>query len=164
MKYKPNQRDQRMDERPVRWAAGKLLCPFCETPHALHPDGNPCGTFLRVSAVRIIIPARVVREKNHKCLKCGKGLGEMVYIGQNSYIHAVDCQPGTHIIMTPQKYTRTAEFVSKLPEALRKAIEKRTGKATAMKEIEPDGTETGKILGYFFYKDGSHGKTSSTPT
>ncbi len=160
MKHKAKREDYSIDERPVKGSGTALLCPFCNPPHPLLPGGNECGAVLRVTAVRIVIPARVVREKNHKCLKCGQGLGEMVHIGQNSYIHSVNCQPGTHIIMTPQKYSRWAEHVAKLPTALREVVEKRTGKASAMKEIEPDGTETGKILGYFFYKDGYHGKTS----
>lgn len=157
-------RDYSVDERPIKGGGKELLCPFCDPPHPLHPDGNNCGAVLRVTAVRVVIPARVVRMKKLVCLKCGKGLGEMVHIGTSSYIHAVDCQPGTHIVMRPPKFDKSAEIVSKLPAPVRKIIEKRTGKASAMKEILPDGTETGKILGYFYYKDGNYAQATRSTT
>ena len=131
-----------------------LLCPFCEITHPISiGQDSACGTILRVTAVQTILPARTVRQRGIKCFKCGKGEGEMVRFNQG-FIHLKDCQPNTKLMAETPAFSSYAEYVFKLPAWLRKPIEKKTGFAKQVKEIDQDGVDTGKILGYFFFKGG----------
>jgi hypothetical protein len=137
-----------------------LMCPFCFPTHPLMPNEDaPCGTVLKVTAIQTIIPERMVRMEKLVCLKCHKGDGAMVQY-MNGFIHLHECTPGTQLLRIPPRYNAMAGVVYKLPKGLRKQAEKFTGVSQQVREILPDGTETGKIIGYFFLK----GKRNATRT
>jgi len=162
MKYKPARNPYSLREKEVLTGKDGIYCPFCDPPHKLIAgSGNQCGTTVRITAVQLVIPARLVREKEFICLKCGKGEGAMVMLRSGQYVHEVDCAPGTKIVTTPPNFSAWAKYVLKLPEKLRAPIEKRFGKASMLKEINEQGAETGKIIGYFFWKDDANGTTST---
>lgn len=130
-----------------------LMCPFCEISHpvAIGQD-SPCGTTLRVTAVQTVIPLRTVHKRGLTCVKCGKGNGEMVPFNRG-FVHLIDCTPGTKLMAEPPgQFSRWAQMVYKLPEWMRKSIEKRTGAVKRIDEIDPEGKETGNTLGYIFYR------------
>ena len=131
----------------------QVLCPFCVPSHPLLPgQESTCGTTLKVTAVQTVIPQRTVRDQEIVCLKCHEqGKGEMVRY-MNGFIHLEDCMPGTKLLAQPPKFSKLAGYVFNLPENLREQIEKRTGKAQKVEEIDAQGKETGKTLGYFFLK------------
>ena len=130
-----------------------ILCPFCPIPHPVAVGrASACGTQLRVTALQTIIPARTVHKKKLVCFKCNKGGGEMVFFN-NGHLHLHDCKPDTPLLADPPKnFSRLAKFVYHLPTSLRKMIEKRAGLVKRVDEIDPQGTETGRTLGYIFYK------------
>lgn len=139
-----------------------LTCPFCTPSHPIVPnEPNACGTVLRVTAVQTIIPARVTRMQKLTCLKCHQAGGEMVQY-MNGYIHLTDCTPGTKLLRVPPRYNRMAAVVSKLPAWARGGVEKYTGRAEAIREINLQGEETGKVLGYIFMK-GQPNAARTTP-
>lgn len=129
----------------------QVLCPHCKPTHALLPGvESVCGTTLKLTAVQTVIPARTVRDKNLTCVKCHKrGRGEMVKY-RNGYVHLDDCAPETKLLAEPPKFSRLAKIVFKLPEKLRQRVEKFTGKPQRVDEIDANGQETGRTLGYFF--------------
>lgn len=131
----------------------QVLCPFCAPSHPLIPGvESTCGTTLRVTAVQTVIPARTARDKGLICLKCHQaGRGEMVRY-MNGFVHLQDCMPGTKLLALPPAFSKLAEYVYKLPVRVRAAVENRTGKAQRVDEIDAEGQETGKVLGYFFLK------------
>jgi hypothetical protein len=57
------------------------------------------------------------------------------------------------VMSSEPRYNKWAAQVYKLPASVRKVIEKRMGEVKQISEIDADGKETGKILGYFFYKN-----------
>jgi len=131
----------------------QVLCPFCKVPHPILPGQDAtCGTSLRVMAVQTIIPSRVARLGKLTCLKCHKGGGGDMVRYANGYIHLEDCAPATRLLAEPPKFSRLAKIIYQLPARVRKLVEKRTGRAQAVEEIDPEGKETGKVLGYFFLK------------
>lgn len=132
-------------------AGTQILCPFCAPPHPIMVgQDSACGTTMKVTAVQTIYPARTTKKHNLVCIKCGKGGGEMVKFN-SSFVHAADCTPGTRLITVPPEFSRVAKFIYHLPAWLRKQIEKVTGFAKEVKEVDAGGQETGKVLGYFFY-------------
>lgn len=133
-------------------AGVEVLCPFCDPPHPILPNvDSACGTTLKVTAVQTVLTAHGSRQQGIKCIKCHQTGGEMVRFN-NSFVHLVDCMPGVKLLTTPPKFDKWAGRVLHLPKWLRKPIEKSTGAAQAVKEIDQDGKETGKTLGYFFLK------------
>lgn len=132
----------------------KIMCPFCEIPHPIAIGKQaPCGTQVKVTAVQITIPARTVHKYGMKCIKCGKSDGEMTPFN-NGYVHLADCMPGTKLMADPPaQYSRWAKMIYTLPEWIRKLVEARTGAVKRVDEIDPQGQETGKTLGYIFYKE-----------
>lgn len=129
-----------------------ILCPFCAVPHPISVgSSSPCGTTLRVTAVQTVVPARTVKKRKLKCIKCHQTGGEMV-VFNNGYVHLIDCAPGTRLLAAPPKFSRIARMVFLLPDWLRKPVERLSGNAQVAKEVDPDGRDTGKTLGYFFYK------------
>ena len=142
-----------------------LLCPFCTPSHPLNPAmPSLCGTTLILTAEQTTIRAKY--QKNLVCVKCGKGGGEMVMF-QNSYIHTHDCKPGVMTMTNPPKYSNFAALTYKLQNKFLKSnIERFTGRAMPVEEIDTKGNKTGVILGYFFWKpkkEVSHAKRSETP-
>lgn len=132
----------------------EMLCPFCVTPHVISPRmPSPCGTTIQVKAVQKLITARTAKNEGVKCMKCHDDKGGDMAMCRNGFVHIHDCAPGVVVLPAEPKYSKWAERVFKLPEALRKRIEKRFGEVKEISEIDQDGKETGKILGYFFYKD-----------
>jgi hypothetical protein len=130
----------------------QILCPFCPIPHPIAiGKESVCGTTLHVTAMQTVLPARTVNKHKLVCFKCKQGGGEMVRFNQG-FIHAVDCAPDTKLLAGPPEFSRWARIVHQLPDWLRKPIEKRTGRADIVHEVDPEGTDTGKVLGYFFYK------------
>lgn len=140
-----------------------LMCPFCKPSHPLVPnEPTPCGTELKVTALQTIIPARLARKEGLVCLKCHQtGTGEMVRY-MNGFIHLQDCVPGTQLLRTAPNYTALARLVYGLPKHVRARAEKVTGEAHQVLEIDAQGKETGKVVGYFFMK-GKANATRTTP-
>ena len=129
-----------------------ILCPFCGIPHPISiGKDSPCGTNLRLTAVQTIFPARTVKKLKLVCMKCHQSDGEMIQFN-NAFVHLIDCVPGTKLVAVPPKFSGFAQVVHSLPLPLRRAVERRTGYAKPVTEVDPEGNETGKTLGYFFYK------------
>lgn len=127
-----------------------IMCPFCKPSHPIFMDrSSHCGTIVEVSAVQTVFRAKF--EKKMVCLKCGHGGGEMVLF-QNAFIHTHDCAPGTVVFAEQPSYSKWAEYVYKLPEFVKKPLEKRIGKAKPVSVLKEDGSPTDKIAGYFFWK------------
>lgn len=155
---KPNKNSVRLREQPPTPRVGKqgyeLLCPFCVPTHPLFPGAAaPCGTQLKITAVQVVFPSYVTKQRRFKCVKCGQSGGEMVQYN-SGYVHLEDCAPGTHLLAMPPKFSPVARLVHGLPEWLQKRVERRTGYVQQVKEIDPNGKETGKVLGYFFLNKG----------
>ena len=132
----------------------EILCPFCTPPHAIIP-GKPttCGTQIQVKAVQYMITQATAKRRGITCMKCHKDTGGDMVQCMNGFIHTYDCAPGTVVLSSEPKYDKWAEKVYKLPAKVRKVIEKKIGEVKQIKEIDAHGNETGKILGYFFYKN-----------
>jgi len=130
----------------------QILCPFCEPPHPI-AVGQPaaCGTALLVKAVQVVYPTRTVNQRGLKCIKCHQGGGKMVQFNQG-FVHLHECTPGTKLMAEAPQFTRWAQFVFGLPLPIRNAVERFTGAAKQVKEVDPEGHDTGKTLGYFFFK------------
>ncbi len=134
----------------------QLMCPFCIPPHPIVPGQQAsCGTEVKVSAVQTVIPARTANDKGLRCMKCHEvGKGPMVRSG-DGFVHQADCAPGTTVLTNPPPNSRFARRVYNMKDGwLKRWMEKRNGKAQCVKEIDPQGNETGKILSYFFLKRG----------
>lgn len=131
----------------------QAFCPFCNPPHPLFPgQDSACGTSLKVTAVQTVIPTRLARMNKIVCVKCHKmGGGDMVKFN-NGYIHLADCAPEVKLLAVPPKFSKWAEIVFGLPPMLRGLIEPKTGAAKQINEIDAEGKDTGKVLGYFFYR------------
>lgn len=157
MKHKPNYKpDVTVRRLPPRTVEKKdevqILCPFCIPPHPIAVGReSPCGTLLEVMAVQTIIPSRTVNKHKLICLKCRKSGGQMVKYHQG-YVHLHECTPNTKLITEPPKFSKLAGLVFKLPPFLRGPLEGRLGLARQVKEVDPQGNDTGQVLGYFFYK------------
>lgn len=129
----------------------ELRCPFCDDHHLLMPDvESPCGTRIEVTAVQQVISARLARTKGLVCVKCHKEGGEFVQY-RNSYVHLINCTPGTRLLQEVPKFNPLAKWVYKAPAKIRGLIERLTGRSDQVLEIDENGDKTGKILGYFFY-------------
>lgn len=130
----------------------ELRCPFCSDHHQLLPNvESPCGTRIEVTAVQEVISAKLVRKENLICIKCTKPGGEMVRY-RNSFIHAEECNPEVKFLQEEPKYSLLAKLVFGLPESIRKRVEKVTGRADQVLDMDNQGVRTGKVLGYFFWK------------
>jgi hypothetical protein len=164
-KHKPERSNFKIRELPPQLRKTRegmqVLCPFCEQPHPLLPGiDSPCGTTLKVTAVQTILTSHAAKQGDIFCLKCGKTGGEMIHY-MNGWIHLVDCDPSTKLLNSVPKLSRMAKIVYRMPRWLQKPIEKHTGRAQEVQEIDPDGKKTGKILGYFFWSGKvDHGKHS----
>jgi len=99
-----------------------------------------------------MITPRIARQNNVVCMKCGKNTGGTLVQCMNGFMHSFDCAPGITILSEPPKYDKKAEYVFKLPAKIRKMVEKRTGEAKMIEEVDPNGKNTGKVLGYIFHK------------
>lgn len=132
-----------------------LVCPFCTLPHPLLPGvESNCGTSLRVKAVQTIIPPRLAKKEQIVCLKCHEvGGGEMVRF-RGGFIHLEDCRPEMQLAVEAPKFSKLAKaaFGMSAKNPIRKAIERKYGKAQQVNEIDAKGNDTGKIAGYFFHK------------
>lgn len=142
----------------------EVLCPFCKPSHPILPGvESPCGTILRVTAVQGYMTSHATRHRNIKCLKCGQTGEEMVKYG-TGWVHMIDCAPGTRLLPVIPRFSPWAAMVLKMRPNLRAWIEKRTGMAQQVREIDDEGKETGKILGCFFMKGSANAKhTESNP-
>jgi hypothetical protein len=151
MKTKATQPTFRVREaEPKVTKDAKIMCPFCPIPHPLIAgEVAPCGTYIHVSAVQRIYRAKF--NKDMVCAKCGKVGGEMIH-SRNAFTHLEDCMPGVAVMNEAPKFSRFASFVYKMNDGILKTlIEKRTGEAKPVEEVEPSGKRTGVTLGYFFY-------------
>lgn len=151
--FRPSTTTRELPPKLIQTKEGvQVYCPFCTPPHPIVPgQESTCGTTMKVTAVQTVIPARTVRDRDLKCIKCHKSGGEMVKY-MNGFIHLEDCMPGTRLLSQPPKFSKLAEYVFKLPEKVRARVEKSLGKVQRVDEIDADGKETGKTLGYFFLK------------
>ena len=130
----------------------QILCPFCPVPHPiLVGQDSACGTTMKVTAVQTIYPARTTKKHNLICIKCKKGGGEMVKFNQ-SYVHAVECAPDTKLITVPPKFSLAAQIVYQAPPWMKNRIAKIVGYPKEVREVTAEGKDTGKTLGYFFFK------------
>ena len=156
MKYKPPRKEVKIRELPPKVEQTKkgvvVLCPFCTPSHPILPGViNPCGTVLRVTAIQEYLTSHATRYNKIKCLKCGRFGGEMVRY-RNGYVHIIECAPETKLLTEAPKFSRVAKHVYKLPAKVRALIEKKTGQAKQLQEIDSEGVQTGNVLGYFFWK------------
>lgn len=154
-RWKPDVKTRELPPRLVeKKGEVQILCPFCEPPHPIAVGRDAaCGTSVRVTAVQVIVPTRTVNRMGLKCLKCKQGGGEMVQY-HGGYVHLHECTPGMKLMTEPPEFSRFAAWVYGLPEFARGPLEKRLGKAKQVREVNPQGADTGKVLGYFFYKAG----------
>lgn len=164
MKRKPERKDVKIREVPPKVRQTKkgivVECPFCNPAHPILPGvPSPCGTVLKVTAVQQYITSHGTRYNKITCLKCGKFGGEMVQY-RNGFVHIEDCTPGTKLMPEIPKLSLMAKFVYHLPEKVRSFIEKSTGSAKELQEIDGEGKHTGKVVGYFFWKV----KNAQTPS
>lgn len=70
----------------------------------------------------------------------------------NGYVHIQECAPEKKLLAAIPPLSKYAQVVFHLPPKIRGQIEKRTGIAKQLDEIDPEGKPTGKVLGYFFWK------------
>lgn len=70
----------------------------------------------------------------------------------DAFIHTHDCTPGVFTFSDQPKFSRMAQMIFTAPGFIKRPFENRLGKTMAVEEVLPDGTKTGKHLGYFFYK------------
>lgn len=148
MKKKPNYKPETKIREAIPKLGEQILCPFCIPTHPLAVGkDSACGTTLKVTAVQVVVPARTVHKYNLVCVKCGKSNGEMVKFNQG-YIHLRECDPGTILLAETPQFTKWAALVFKLPEPIRKWIEKMTGIAREVRKKETD-----EVQGYFFYRN-----------
>lgn len=131
----------------------EVMCPFCTPPHPLLPGADsPCGTTLKVTAVQSILTSHGSKQQDIRCIKCHQaGGGDMVRY-RGGFVHLHDCLPGTKLLAEPPRFSKMARAVFGMPAWMRGGVEKRLGKAQQVKEIDPQGKETGRVLGYFFWK------------
>lgn len=140
-----------------------ISCPFCPVPHPINIGQNsPCGTKMVVKAVQTVYPTRTVNKYKLICLKCGESGGEMIRFN-NGYVHLADCKPSVRLLATAPKFSRAAALVWRSPKWLSAMIEKYTGKVQEVQEIDAEGNETGKILGYFFLREVNNGRPRTDP-
>lgn len=162
MKNKPRRDDYKVRELPPgihpTKAGVEVLCPFCTPPHPILPGTQyPCGTSLKVTAVQTILTTHGSKQQGIKCIKCKQiGGGDMVRMN-SGFVHLIDCAPGVKMLSTLPKFNRMARLVFAIPKSIRKHIEEITGVAEQVKEVDAEGTETGKVIGYFFWKGNKHG-------
>lgn len=130
-----------------------LLCPFCEIPHEIRADmTSPCGTLLRVTAVQTIYKSKAFSEIGMICAKCGKSGGDMTKLN-DGFIHVADCTPGVKVLNSNPPFSRLAKFAHGLRDGrVKKWFVKNFGIPREVKELLPTGEQTGKILGYVFYR------------
>lgn len=129
-----------------------ILCPFCQPSHPILPGiASPCGTTLKVTAVQVYYPSHTTRRNKIHCIKCGQIGGEMIKY-RDGFVHTYDCNPGTKLLTEIPPLSRWAKSVFNMPARMRKAFEKRYGTAKELQEIDAEGKQTGKVLGYFFWK------------
>lgn len=139
----------------------ELHCPFCDDQHALLPNvESSCGTNIRVEAVQEVYPPALTRKENLTCVKCHKVGGEMVRFG-NAFVHTENCAPEKKLIQDLPRSSRLAGFVGSLPAWAKNQIQKLTGVAHPVYEIDPAGEKTGKVLAWMFLKE-SNGKHPAT--
>lgn len=156
MKYKPVRREIKTRELPPKVEATKkgvvVSCPFCTPPHAIIPGVvSPCGTTLRVTAVQEVMSAHGTRHNDIKCLKCGQTGKEMVRY-RSGFVCLAECKPGTKLMTEIPPLSKVAKLVYRLPVKLRSFVEKSTGAAKELQEIDIEGKPTGGVVGYFFWK------------
>lgn len=141
----------------------ELRCPFCSDHHVILPNTeSPCGTRVEVVAVQEVISSRLVRKEGLICIKCRKSGGEMVRY-RNSFVHAEECNPEVRLLQEIPKFSWFADKVFHLPEPFRKRIEKFTGRADQVQDMDTNGERTGKVLGYFFWKKPKKGAVNGQP-
>ncbi len=127
-----------------------LMCPFCNPSHTIVPGvPSTCGVVLKVTAIQPVIGARSVKKEKLICAKCGKGGGEMVQYF-NGFVHLKDCKPDLRLITEIPPYSRFAKFIYGFHPTIRSLLEKFTGTVQIVREITPDGVQSGEIQGYFF--------------
>lgn len=68
----------------------------------------------------------------------------------NGFVHIQDCNPERKLLSSPPIYSDWAYRVYHLPVWLRSWIEKFSGAALEVVELDGFGKETGKIMGYYF--------------
>ena len=156
MKHKAPRSDVKTRETPplVRQTKKGVVveCPFCVPTHPILPGvASPCGTTLRVTAVQTYLSSHATRHNKLVCLKCGNGDGEMIKY-RGGYVHMADCAPGTKLLTEIPPLSKVAKIVYLLPRKLRSLVEKSTGVAKELQEIDTEGKPTGNILGHFFWK------------
>jgi len=156
MKYHSKRSEVKVREMPPKVEATKkgvlILCPFCVPTHTILPGiESPCGTTLKVTAIQTYYTSHATRHSDIHCLKCGLAGGEMVKY-RNGYVHLYDCKPGTKLLTEIPPLSKIAGIVFKLPARLRTYLEKHMGAVKELQEIDQEGKNTGKVLGYFFWK------------
>lgn len=136
----------------------ELRCPFCDDHHVLDPSAeSPCGTKVEVLAIQEVLSRKLVRKEGLVCVKCHAPGGEMVRY-RNSYVHLENCAPETRLLQEIPKFSFLAALVYKIHPRARGLVERVTGRADQVLEIDEFGNKTGKVLGYFFWKGAVNAK------
>lgn len=128
-----------------------LLCPFCNPTHPLGigPE-NPCGTIINVTAVQTVYKAKL--NPGMTCVRCKQAGGTMVKYLQG-FAHTHECVKGLVLLPFIPEDNRFARFVFNMKDGkLKEFLQRKNGIAQPIREIDPQGNETEKILGHFFYK------------
>lgn len=127
-----------------------IQCPFCKPTHPLSVSGvSACGTVLELRAAQMVFDGRF--NKDIVCIKCKKGGGKLIQFN-DAFIHAHDCMPGVFTFADPPKFSKMAKIAFHARPPIKSWMQKIFGEAKAVEEVKPDGTRTGKHLGYFFYQ------------
>lgn len=131
----------------------RIMCPFCNPAHPLEAGRvAPCGTVLKMTAVQEVVSGRSARLSGLVCLKCHKtGGGDLIH-WQNGYVHKDDCNPEQALLVVPPRFSWWAGIRYRVSDWFknRKVMAFVRGNAQRVKEINPEGVETGRILGYVF--------------
>lgn len=121
-----------VDKKPV------VMCPFCNPPHPISPEGSLCGT-------RLVLLAEQVTYHGATCALCGKKDGNIVRVG-NFFRHSHDCSPGKIVFTQPPKPSRSAALVFRF-KGLHLWIGKKFGKVPVAIN-NADGSPSGRYAWY----------------
>lgn len=143
-------------------SGAEIRCPFCDDHHVLLAgEESTCGTSVEVRAVQQVISSRLSRVENIHCMKCHKPGGEMVRY-RNGFIHTYNCSPDTKLLQDTPKMSILAQLVYKSSPKIREFLERFTGQACQIQEIDSEGNKTGKVIGYSFWRDNAKYSATST--
>lgn len=81
----------------------------------------------------------------------------------NQYVHLAECNPSVKLLAQAPTFSRAAQILWGAPRWLSALTEKWLGRVQEVKEIDSEGQETGKTLGYFFVKEVKNDGANPSP-